>query len=261
MKQLVVIKGAGDVASGIAHRLWRSGFAVAMTELPRPTAIRRTVSFAEAVYEGAAAVEGVEARRALAADAAAVLAAGQIPVVVDPRGELVARLRPGAVVDAILAKRNTGTSREEAPLVIGVGPGFCAGEDVHAVVETMRGHELGRVILCGGALADTGLPGAVGGYTWQRVLRAPAAGVFAGALRIGAAVQAGDVVAYVGGEAVRAPFAGVLRGLLRSGLTVPAGLKVADVDPRCQGEHCFTISDKARAIGGGVLEALLWLGR
>ncbi len=260
MKKLVLVKGGGDLASGIAHRLFRCGFAVVISELPQPTVIRRTVSFAQAVYEGRCMVEGVEASLRSAAEAAAA-ARGIIPVVVDPEGVLWRTLRPWALVDATLAKRNTGTYKEQAELVIGVGPGFSAQNDVHAVVETNRGHDLGRVILEGAAASNTGIPGAIGGYTQERVLRAPAAGAFRCVRTIGDTVCVGEVVAYAGEEPVRTQIAGVLRGLLHEGLQVGAGMKVADVDPRCRREHCFSISDKARAVGGGVVEALLYLGK
>jgi xanthine dehydrogenase accessory factor len=261
MKKLVLVKGGGDLASGIAHRLFRCGFAVVISELPQPTVIRRTVSFAQAVYEGRCTVEGVEAVLSSAVEATATAARGMIPVVVDPEGVLWRTLRPWALVDATLAKRNTGTYKEQADFVVGVGPGFVAQQEVHAVVETNRGHDLGRVILEGVAAPNTGVPGAIGGYTQERVLRAPAAGAFRCVRTIGDTVCAGEVVAHAGGEPVRTQIAGVLRGLLHEGLQVGVGMKVADVDPRCQREHCFSISDKARAVGGGVVEALLYLGK
>jgi len=257
---MVLIKGGGDLASGVAHRLHRAGFAVVVTELPQPTVIRRTVAFASAVFDGQVTVEGVTARRLddLAA-VPAVLAEGVIPVLVDPLAEAVRRLQPDVVVDAIMAKRNTGTRLTDAPIVVALGPGFVAGVDCHAVIETQRGHDLGRVILAGAAAAPTGEPGEIGGVGGERVLRAPAAGIFRGRRRIGETVAAGDVVAEVDGAPVIAAIAGVLRGLLHDGLTVHAGMKVGDVDPRGRPEYCFTISDKARAVAGGVLEAILHL--
>lgn len=261
MGNLVLVKGGGDLASGIAHRLFRCGFSVVISELPQPTVIRHTVAFAEAVYQGRCTVEGVEAVLSSAAEAAAAIERGIIPVVVDAEGALWRDLRPWALVDATLAKRNTGTYREQAKLVVGVGPGFTAQQDVHVVVETNRGHDLGRVILKGAAAPNTGVPGAIGGYTQERVLRAPAAGLFRCVRAIGDTVCAGEAVAYAGEEPVCTQIAGVLRGLLHEGLQVDAGMKVADVDPRCRREHCFSISDKARAVGGGVVEALLYLGK
>ncbi|HHY60993.1 MAG TPA: EF2563 family selenium-dependent molybdenum hydroxylase system protein [Clostridia bacterium] len=255
---LVLIKGAGDIASGIALRLWRSGFQVVMTEIPQPTVIRRTVAFAEAVYEGETEVEGVKACLAKSPQAAKeLLEGGSIPVLVDPQAECRRELNPQVLVDAILAKRNLGTYRGQAPLVIGCGPGFCAGEDVDLVIETMRGHYLGRVIRQGCALPNTGVPGPIQGYAEERVLRAVADGPFEGVRQIGDLVQEGEVVARVNGQAVRAKVSGVLRGLLRSGLPVHQGMKVGDVDPRGKVEYCFTVSDKALAIGGGVLEGIL----
>ncbi|MDE3112051.1 MAG: EF2563 family selenium-dependent molybdenum hydroxylase system protein [Chloroflexota bacterium] len=256
----VVVKGAGDLASGVAYRLARTGWPVIMTELPRPLVVRRTVSFAEAVFEGMVSVEGMVARRVAAPlDAASVTANGEIAVVVDPAGRTIAELRPAIVVDAIMAKRNTGTCLDDAPVVIGLGPGFRAPVDVHAVVETNRGHRLGRVIFSGEAEADTGVPGVVDGHGADRVLRAPMDGVFRGAREIGDAVRAGDVLGTVGGVALHCPFDGRLRGLIHDGIPVRAGMKVGDVDPRATRDHCFTISDKALAIGGGVLEAALYL--
>jgi len=257
---LVVIKGGGDLASGVIHRLHRAGMQVVVTELAQPTVIRRAVALASAVYERQVEVEGLVARLVESdEEIRTALAAGQVPVVVDPRAEVIARLRPVAVVDAIMAKRNTGTKITDAPIVIGLGPGFTVGVDVHAVIETNRGHNLGRVILSGSAEPDTGTPGPTMGYTIERMLRAPCEGTFTGQRRIGDLVEAGEVVASVAGQPVVAKIAGVLRGLLADGLPVKAGMKVGDVDPSGVREHCFTISDKARAIGGGVLEAVLYL--
>lgn len=256
---LVVVKGAGDLATGVIHRLRRAGMGVVATELPQPLAIRRAVAFASAVYEGTWEVEGLVAH--CVADEAAMrraLAAGQVPVWVDPEARVVEWLHPQAVVDAIMAKRNTSTDITDAPVVVALGPGFRAGQDCHAVVDTNRGHDLGRVILRGRAQADTGVPGSVGGESARRVLRAPSDGLFIGWRQIGDLVQAGEAVADVGGQPVTARIGGVLRGLLHDGLNVRAGCKVGDVDPRGVVEHCFTISDKARAIGGGVLEAILY---
>ena len=257
---LVVIKGAGDIASGIALRLWRARFDIVMTEIARPTAIRRTVSFSQAVTEGQAIVEGVMAVLARdVQDALNILQNGRIPVLIDPEAACIRELGPEAVVDAILAKKNLGTVIGDAPVVIGVGPGFTAGVDCHAVIETQRGHTLGRVILEGEALPNTGVPGNIGGYMLERILRAPADGVFQQALGIGAAVQAGDVAGYVEGIPVKTEIAGVLRGILPDNTPVYKGMKSGDVDPRCRVEHCYTVSDKALAIGGGVLEAILQL--
>ena len=255
---LVVIRGAGDLASGIALRLWRSHIKVVMTDVERPTAIRRTVCFSQAVVHGETAVEGVTARRAASpAEAMALLETGVIPVLADPEGACIPALQPDAVVDAILAKRNLGTKISDAPVVIGVGPGFTAGEDCHAVVETMRGHYLGRVIREGSAIPNTGIPGLIGGFAGERVLRAPADGVFHQLLDIGAQVKMGDIAATVDGQPMACTLDGVLRGILAEGTPVHKGMKAGDIDPRCAVEHCYCASDKALAVGGGVLEALL----
>ncbi len=257
----ILIKGAGDLATGVAVRLKRAGFEVAMTDLAHPTAVRRTVSFCEAIPEGETIVEGIRARRA--ADGAAalrILAEGDIAVIPDPETRCLATLRPAALVDAILAKRNTGTEISDAPVVVALGPGFTAGVDCHAVVETMRGHDLGRALFSGCAHPNTGVPGEIGGYTVQRLLRAPADGRFEPRVRIGDSVRAGDCVATVGQKALNASISGMVRGLLRAGTPVFLGMKSGDIDPRCEVAHCFSVSDKARAIGGGVLEAILELG-
>ncbi|VBB06678.1 Hypothetical protein LUCI_1914 [Lucifera butyrica] len=259
MSKTVIIKGAGDIATGIACRLYRSGFRVVMTEIFRPTVIRRTVAFAEAVYEGRTEVEGITAVRTEPDRVEESLDAGLIPVLVDPEASSARRIACVALVDAILAKKNTGTALSDAPVVIAIGPGFIAGKDVHAVIETMRGHYLGRVILAGSALPNTGAPGEIGGYTVERVLRAPAGGIFRGLRRIGDAVRSGDAIAMVDGQTVPATIDGILRGLLHDGLKVYRGMKIGDIDPRCKPEHCFSVSDKARAVGGGVLEAILSL--
>ena len=259
---LVLIKGAGDLATGTAVRLHRAGFSVVMTNIAQPTAVRRTVAFSQCIYDGVAEVEGITARRAAnGEEASAILAAGEIPVLVDPEARILDELPFGAVVDAILAKRNLGTSLTDAPIVLALGPGFTAGVDCHGVVETMRGHDLGRLILEGSAIPNTGVPGDVGGYTKERIIRAPADGPFEPVARIGQKVELGDVVAKVNGVPVAAQLTGIVRGMLPAGIPVTKGMKSGDIDPRCEVRHCFTVSDKARAIGGGVLEGLLYFGR
>lgn len=257
---LILIKGAGDIASGVAWRLWQCGYDVAMTEQAQPTTVRCSVAFSRAVLEGSTAVEGVTARLCNnIPEAQASLMERKIPVLVDPNCEMAHRLEPDALVDAILAKRNVGTTMGEAPIVIALGPGFTAGKDCHAVVETNRGHDLGRVIYRGMAAANTGEPGNIAGYTTERILRAPRSGTFAPVTRIGEFVRPGDLVANVDGEPMRAAIGGVVRGLLPAGTPVVEGMKAGDIDPRGREGYCYTISDKARAIGGGVLEALLHL--
>ena len=254
----VLIRGAGDLATGIALRLYRAGLRVAMTDIEKPTAIRRTVCFSQAIVHGEAVVEDVKAVRAeTAEEMKELVTAGVIPVLADPAGSCIAVLKPDAVVDAILAKRNLGTKITDAPTVVGVGPGFTAGVDCHAVVETMRGHTLGRVIWEGPAIPNTGIPGLIGGFAGERVLRAPADGVFRQLLEIGAVVKQGDIAATVNGEPMICTLDGVLRGILPDGTPVHRGMKAGDIDPRCKVEHCYTASDKALSVGGGVLEAIL----
>lgn len=255
---LVVIRGAGDLATGIALRLRRAHIRVVMTDIECPTAIRRTVCFSQAIVHGETTVEDITARRAETPEQAlALLENGVIPVLADPEGACIPVLKPDAVVDAILAKKNLGTKIADAPVVIGVGPGFTAGQDCHAVVETMRGHYLGRVIHEGGAIPNTGIPGLIGGFAGERVLRAPADGVFHQMLDIGAQVKMGDIAATVNGEPMLCTLDGVLRGILADGTPVFKGMKAGDIDPRCKVEHCYMSSDKALSVGGGVLEALL----
>jgi xanthine dehydrogenase accessory factor len=256
----VLVRGGGDLASGVVYRLHRAGMRVVVLELPEPTVIRRAVAFASALDEGVVEVEGLVGRRANSLDEALrILDQGEVPVMVDPEGNTIRQWHPDVVVDAILAKKNVGTRITDAPIVIGLGPGFVAGVDVHAVVETKRGHYLGRVILNGSAAPDTGVPGNIMGYASERVVRAPRSGFFKRGRQIGDQVRAGETVAEVDGESVIARIDGVLRGLLADNRVVTRGMKVGDVDPRDIRDHCFTISDKALAIGGGVLEALLLL--
>ncbi len=265
---LVAVKGAGDLATGVIHRLFRAGFAVIATELPEPTVVRRTVAFAEAVTRGEMTVEDVTARLATSLqDIQATLAGGLVPIVVDPDGTLLRQMHPTVLIEATLSKYNSGVTMDDAPIVIALGPGYEAGKDVHAVIETNRGHNLGRVYLRGCAESNTGVPGAIGGYTIERLLRAPCAGALYGVRQIGDLVQAGETVAVVRTNEISdneiapvvATISGILRGLMRDGLHVSSGMKVGDIDPRAAREHCFTISDKSRAVAGGVLEAILYL--
>ena len=295
---LIICRGAGDLATGIIHRLHHAGHRVIALETDYPAAIRRQVSFCEAVYDGSAAVEGVTARLVPAlADAEtdtetysgisdtpaahvasekwdrsaieAVLEAREVPLLIDPKGESIALLKPDVVVDAIIAKKNLGTTIDMAPLVIGVGPGFTAGNDVHLVIESMRGHNLARIITDGMAQPNTGVPGNIAGFTSERVIHAPAAGYIHDVRKIGDIVQKGDEIARIYPDKgsydnklseyvpVNATITGIIRGLIREGYYFREGFKIADIDPR-EGElsNCFTISDKARSIAGSVLEAV-----
>ena len=265
-KDLVVVRGGGDLATGTAWRLRRSGFQVLVLEVPEPTVIRRTVAFAEALPLGEVTVEGIRARKAESLeDCYAILESGDIPVLADAEGSSLKTLKPAVLVDAILAKRNLGTTRDIAPIVIALGPGFTAGEDCDAVVETARGHSLGRVILKGPALPNTGTPGTIAGKSAERVLRAPAEGRFEALRNLGDLVEEDELIATIvtgtdrtDGE-IHAPFSGKLRGLLRNGIQVSRGFKVGDVDPRGTEVDESLISDKARAVAGGVMEALFHL--
>ncbi len=254
----VLLRGGGEMASGIAYRLHCCHMRVLITEVPMPTTVRRPVAFAEAVYRGTHAVEGVQAVRVGSLrEASKVWKNGGIPLLVDPEAKVWESMRPTVLVDAIMAKKNMGTDKSQAQVVVGVGPGFTAGVNVHAVVETNRGHHLGRVLWQGRAEENTGVPAPVSGYTDERVLRVPQKGLFESLHEIGDLVSPGDVVAKVDGHPLRARINGVLRGLLENGIEVEEGIKAGDIDPRGEREYCYLISDKARAIAGGVLEAIL----
>ena len=289
-KPLALIRGGGDLGTGVALRLHRTGWRVLIAELLQPLVIRRTVAFASAIYDGSIEVEGTIGLRIhsdqIGHETAACWAADQIPVIVDPDRLAAARLHPSAVIDAIMAKRNTGTRINDAPIVVALGPGFTAGVDCHAVIETQRGHNLGRVYYQGAAQPDSGTPGDVSGQAAQRVVRAPTAGIFYAQHKIGDQLKAGDVIGRVItvdvsltdsaagrlasidrdasqplGIVVKTKIAGVLRGILHDGLKVSAHTKIADVDLRGEIENCFTVSDKSWAVGGGALEAVLYLRR
>ena len=271
-KILIICRGGGDLATGIVHRLFRAGFPVLVLETDSPAAIRRQVSFSEAVYDGTATVEGVTAERIASANRASVnhvLEEGRVPLLVDPEGSSIPLLKPDIVVDAIIAKKNLGTAKEMAPLVRGVGPGFTAGEDVDLVVESMRGHNLARIFTTGAALPNTGIPGNIGGFTKERVLHAEAAGYMKNIRQIGDIVEKGEEIARIYEKmtedgtfsgsyvSVEASISGIIRGLIREGYHFQKGFKIADIDPReSELANCFTISDKARSIGGSVLEAV-----
>ena len=259
---LIYIKGAGDLASGIALRLHHAKFDIVMTDLPVPTAVRRTVAFSEAIRLGSAAVEDVMAERAETAEQVRdCISRGVIPVVPTTYEGMIGSLHPDVKVDAVIAKKNLGTSIDDAPLVIGVGPGFTAGEDCHVVIETKRGHTIGRVIKEGSAIPNTGLPCNVGGETVNRVIRAPKDGYFHPRRDFGNMVYKGEIVAYVDNVPVFTAITGVVRGMLQEGIYVTEGFKCGDVDPRGISVDYMTVSDKAMSIAGGVLEAILCYAR
>ncbi len=259
MQVTVLVKGAGEQASGTAHRLFRCGLRVVMCDLPQPTAVRRRVAFASALYEGSIQVEGVEARAwsLSGLPALAGFDGRHIPVFADPDDKLREALRPQVIIDARILKRNEGNRLDHAPLVIGYGPGLIAGRDVHAVVETDRGHDLGRIITRGQAAFDTGVPGSIAGHSLGRVLRAPCDGPLEVLRDIGSLVQAGDELARVAGSSVHAAVNGVVRGMCHPGIDVRRGQKLGDVDPRGDVRACATISDKARNIAGAALELVV----
>ena len=270
----ILIKGAGDLATGIAVRLFRCGYNILMTDIAVPTTVRRTVAFSRAVYDGHCEVEGIEGVLANEQQEAErqlqqieqLQADRKISVIVDEKTDILKDYQPDVLVDAILAKKNLGTLITDAPLVIGVGPGFTAGVDVHAVIETKRGHDLGRVIYEGSAIPNTGIPGNVGGYTIERLIKAGVDGIFHPLTSIGEYVEQGQAVAEVivgqadkevVGQPIYAQMSGIVRGMLQEGVYVTTGMKVGDIDARCEIAHCYTVSDKARSIGGGVLEAII----
>ena len=253
--QKIVVRGGGDLATGVVQKFFHAGFPVVVLETSAPTAIRRSVALCEAVYDGFARVEDMSCRRVSGLDELEnCWQQGLIPLLIDPLGETIGQIQASAVIDAILAKRNLGTHRDMAPITIALGPGFCAGEDVDVVIETMRGHDLGRLIFKGCAMPNTGIPGEIGGKSGQRVIHAPASGTVIHKKHIGDVVEGGEVIMTVGGTEIRAPFTGLLRGLIREGAEVPKGMKIADIDPRTDVDW-RTISDKARCLGGAALEA------
>lgn len=265
MENLVIVRGGGDIATGTINRLYQCGFKVLVLEVAAPSAIRRNVAFSEAVYQGEQKVEDVTCFLAEnIVDAVTMINEGKLVMLVDPEGASIRKLQPMAVVDAILAKKNLGTNKGMADITVALGPGFEAGKDVDAVIETKRGHSLGRVIYQGKAIKNTGIPGMIGGYTKERVIHSPAEGRLRNVKKITDIVKQGDIIARIEtGEKnipVEATIDGLLRGLIRDGYPVTKGFKIADIDPRIdEYDNCFTISDKARCIAGGVLEAILHL--
>ncbi len=263
MNQLVIVRGGGDIATGTIHKLYRSGFSVVVLEIENPSAIRREAAFSEAMYEKETMVEGVVCKKANSLkEVKEILADGKIPMIKDEHCDILNDMKPLALVDAILAKKNLGTKKDMAPITIALGPGFEAGVDVDAVIETQRGHNLGRILLEGFAAKNTGVPGIIGGYGKERVIHSPASGIIQNLSHISDTVTKGQVIALIGETKVEATIDGILRGIIKDGYPVVQGLKIADIDPRLeQKKNCFTISDKARCIGGSVLEAILYLSR
>lgn len=263
MNNRVIVRGGGDIASGTIQILHRAGFQVLVLEIDQPTTIRRKAAFSEAVYDGTTEVEGIKG--VLVSSEKEILKAWEneyVPLAVDPKGEFIDLMKPVALVDSILAKKNLGTSKDMAPITIALGPGFKAGLDAHIVIETMRGHNLGRLIFEGYAQKNTGCPGVIGGYDIERVIYSPYEGKIKNLKEIGDLIEAGETLAVIDGEQIKTSISGVLRGIIKDGFEVKVGLKIADVDPRMeQVNNCTTISDKARTVGGGVLEGILMFQR
>jgi len=263
MSELIIVRGGGDLASGVIQKFHRSGFRVLVLETEKPSFIRRAVCYGEAVYEKEIILEESKAILAHKIDEIdRILDNGNIAVIVDPYGNTIKKLKPLAVIDAILAKKNLGTNIQMAPITIGIGPGFSAGQDVNIVIETMRGHDLGRLIFSGKAKKNTGIPGVIKGYGRERVIYSEVGGIIKNIKEIGDLVEKDEVIALIDNTEVKSPLTGVLRGLIRDGYQVPKGFKIGDIDPRKdQQQNCHTISDKARNIGGSALEAVLYLRR
>jgi xanthine dehydrogenase accessory factor len=265
MRPFVIVRGGGDIATGTIYKLYQSGFHVLITEISHPSAIRRNVAFSEAVYEGSQTIEDVTCYLAnTIAEAKEFLEQGKLTLLVDETMECLEHFHPDALVDGILAKKNLGTTRAMAPITVALGPGFCAGEDVDAVIETKRGHNLGRIIYEGSAIPNSGVPGVIAGYSKERVIHSPAKGILRNVAKITDTVSKGDLLAVIetenGEVPVLATMDGLLRGLIRDGYPVVKGFKIADIDPRLnEYNNCFTISDKARCIAGGALEAICHL--
>jgi len=258
---IVIVRGGGDLASATIQKLYRSGFRVLVLEVPEPTAIRRSVSFSEAIYESEVEIEGIRALHVYSiSEIENAWSNRKVPVIIDAEGKYIKELNPKIVVDAIIAKKNMGTTKDMAGITIALGPGFSAGYDVDIVIETTRGHNLGRLIFNGEAAKNTGIPGNIMGYSKERVIHSTSSGVMKNVLGIGDVVKKDEVIAYIGDNEVKATISGLLRGIIRSGSFVTKGFKIADIDPRAtENINCYTISDKARSIAGGVLEAILYL--
>lgn len=262
---LILVRGAGDLATGVIYRLHLAGFPVIATEIAAPTTVRRSVAFSQAVFEGKHTVEGVTAVRVEVIDRAReMVLAGQLPVLVDPSDEVIGTLKPTVLVDARILKRANAAGKDQAELVIGLGPGFTGGLNCDAAIETNRGHWLGRVLWDSATEANTGIPGATLNFREERILRAPTVGIFHPTVDFGDHVEQGQQVGRIDADgnsaAVVAPISGAVRGLVHEGLTVHTGMKIGDIDPRDDSTYIYTISDKSLAIGGAVLTAVLqWM--
>lgn len=257
----VLIKGAGDLASGVAMAFYNSGFQVLMTEVKEPTVIRRSVAFANCIYEEKMEIEGVTGFHVTEDNYLNCLEKGNIGVIIDPECKIKERYKPEILVDAILAKKNLGTMIDDAPIVIGCGPGFSAGKDCHLVIETKRGHQLGKIIKKGQAIENSGIPGIIEGRGIERVLYSPVAGKVEHIKKLGDIVEQDDIILKVDGVPVKSPFKGILRGLIVEGMMVPEAMKIGDIDPRLNSEYCYTISEKAMSIGRAAVEGSLMMGR
>lgn len=255
----VVFRGGGDIATGSIQKVKRVGFNVLVLESSKPSSIRRNVCLSEAIYDGSTEVEDIKAVKANSLEEIEkIFKEGNVAIVVDENADYIDKIKPIAVIDGILAKKNLGTNKGMAPITIALGPGFEANVDVDVVIETMRGHNLGRLLFQGKPVENTGIPGVIAGVSKERVIYSENSGVIKNIKKIGDTVKKGDVIAEIEGIAVKSELDGVLRGLIRDGYYVKRGLKIADVDPReSEKQNCFTISDKARNIGGATLEALL----
>lgn len=256
----VVIRGGGDLATGVAEVLYQSGFKILILDIEKPSSIRRSVCFSEAIYDGVTKVENIICKKVENEnDIEKCWNEKIIPIMVDEKGEIIKKIKPNVVVDSIIAKKNLGTTKEMAPITIALGDGFEAGKDVDIVVETMRGHNLGRVITSGRAMKNTGIPGEIKGVSKDRVIYSLANGIFSSVKKIGDTVQKDEIIGYVGDVEIRGKISGVLRGIIREGYEVTENMKIGDIDPRIEEKNnCFTISDKARSLGGAVLRAIMF---
>lgn len=256
----VVIRGGGDLATGVAEVLYQSGFKILILDIEKPSSIRRSVCFSEAIYDGVTKVENIICKKVENEnDIEKCWNEKIIPIMVDEKGEIIKKIKPDVVVDSIIAKKNLGTTKEMAPITVALGDGFEAGKDVDIVVETMRGHNLGRVITSGRAMKNTGIPGEIKGVSKDRVIYSLANGIFSSVKKIGDTVQKDEIIGYVGDVEIRGKISGVLRGIIREGYEVTENMKIGDIDPRIEEKNnCFTISDKARSLGGAVLRAIMF---